>query len=276
MSDKTFADRFQRLEIPEDSVDFSFVETQLSLPRPLPLESEPILVMANGRAFIPGSDTPDGHTILLYDQCRILVELGSFAQLEASWRHESLAKVQRQATRFKARIPAAVLREPSLMAEASQMLWAEGPGPDEPIPEAHKAIPAGKGGLEAVVDDSVACRHLVGHSRFLRIHDKLYDLVDLREYIQIFERAIEPAMMRTLMEVPLTSPSEVYLELIEASLDQFHPRARSPLRNKISTSRVVFNGVTLLPIYSESAGGLFEGYGELLERKLKLEALEPQ
>ncbi|MBT3223169.1 MAG: hypothetical protein HN348_29190, partial [Proteobacteria bacterium] len=179
MGEKTFADRFQRLEMPEDSVDFSFAEARLSLPRPLPLESQPLLVMVNGRAFIPGPEAPldgDSAKIILYDQCRSLVELGSFAQLEAAWRQDSLAKIQRQISRFSAGIPAVVLREPQLMAEAREILWAEGPGRNAPIPEAGKALASAEGGFEAVIDDSVACRQLVGHNRFLRLHDKLFDL----------------------------------------------------------------------------------------------------
>ena len=60
---------------------------------------------------------------------------------------------------------------------------------------------------------------------------------------------------------------------MEKSLEAVHAKARSPLRNKMLTCRLVLNGVTLLPIYREPSEALFAAYRKLLERRVAVSAL---
>jgi hypothetical protein len=249
MSSPGFADRFRRLEIPDDKrrADWSFLEAALDLPRPLPLEEEPILILASGRAFVAAEAAPSGPAIWLYDRAHALVPVDAPSKQETRWRETNAKTLEKVKKRFFGTIPPSVLTEPALVRDALSLLDVE--------------------------KDASAFARLVGESRLLRLHGKLYDLKTLQEYSSTFARAIEPDFYRKLQALPATVAPEELLALIERSLDQVHAKARSPLRNKLLSTRVVLDGITLLPIYREPAAALFEALGSRLERVLKAEVL---
>jgi hypothetical protein len=267
VSDKL--DRFRRLEIPEERQrDWDFVELALGLPRPVPLEEADICVFVNGRAFVPtDSDGAGADHMLLHDVRRPLQATQPFKDLEEAWHEQHATLLKGLRKRFVDSIPLDILRDPTSADQAADLIG--GHISTDGVLDANKRLDA----LPAEAPDSVLHR-LFGHGRFLRLHDKLYDLVTLREYVAIFARAIAPETFRELERLPLTTPPEVYLEGIAGSLDQIHVKARSPLRNKMTTSRVVLGGITLLPIYIDPVAGLFEAYTGELEKQLKLASLK--
>lgn len=254
MPDKPFLDRFSRLEIPEArrNLDWRFLDTPLRLPRPVPLEAHPVVAVLDGRALVPTEGPPgDGEpSLILYDLVRGLQPLDAPDTLEESWLDEHRSTLEDRARRWRNTVPTDILREPVLRDEARTALERTLDGATSPL-----------------------LGHLLGEGRLLRLQDALYDLRTLHEYAAIFERAIEPRLFRTLQALPPTAPPEAWLAEIEANLDGIHGKARSPLRNKMSTSRLVVDGVTLLPIYLEGFDGLLERYVELLDARLRLDAL---
>ncbi len=278
MTDKQTLDRFAKLEIPEERrhLDWSFLEQRVSLSRPLPLEDHALLVLVNGRALVPANRKPAAsRSIMFYGPRHALKELETPADQEAAYlsRHEKA--LSREQKRFYDSIPPSIISEPELVRDATDLVKAESPCPDdEEFPQQDRAIAAtARGHLAPVEQDALLCRYLVGHGRMLRIHHKLFELVTLREYLSIFEKAVEPDCYRRLQQVPDTASPDELLQLIEESLNDIHAKARSPMRNKLNSCRVVFNGVTLLPIYQEQAEGLFSTYAALLARQVKLDAL---
>jgi hypothetical protein len=275
MSPIPFGGRFAQLEIPEEKkrLDWSFLDTGLALPSPLPLEAPSIFALVNGRMLVPAEGAPaPGRSLILYDREHALVEGGSPGKQEASWLERNAADLQRQRKRFFDAVPPAVLNDPLLLEQATDILEASTPTVARPD-EAKAIASEGAGELAPLSETSLVASRLTGWSRLLRIHGKLYDLVTLKEYMAIFEKAVEPATFRSLQSVPdKASPDEV-LAKIEASLEAIHAKARSPMRNKMKSSRVVFNGVTLLPMYREPAGSLLAAISKLLERTLQVEAL---
>lgn len=267
---ESYRSRFSRLEIPDEmrQLDWSFLESSLSLPRPIPLEDQAILVWINGRALVP-VDGGDAGSIHLYDLEHGLGELDPISALEAAWRTQHQTALARATKRFVDRAPTAIIQDPGSVQEALTAL-GNNALPDRDDLDADLALPARLG---AVAPGCLFSRRIVGGGRFLRLHDKLFKLVTLREYTRIFERAIEPDMFRELIELPLRSTPANYLDAIEANRPAIHAAARSPLRNKMSTSRIVFDGITLLPIYIDQIGGIFATYLENLELDLKMSAL---
>jgi hypothetical protein len=276
MSPTPFGGRFAQLEIPEEKkrLDWSFLDSGLALPSPLPLEAQPIFALVNGRFFLPAKGAPaPGRSLILYDREHALVEADSPGKQEAAWLEGNATDLKRQRKRFFNAVPPAILNDPLLVKQAIDILEASTPTVAHPD-EAKAVASNGPSELAPLPDNSLIASRLTGWSRLLRIHQKLYDLVTLKEYMTIFEKAVEPAAFRNLQSVPdRASPDEV-LAKIEASLEAIHAKARSPMRNKMKSSRVVFNGVTLLPMYREPAQSLFEAISKLLERTLQVEALQ--
>jgi hypothetical protein len=283
MSSSSFVERFSRLEIPEERkrLDWRFLEEPLNLPLPLPLAGERLLVLVNGRALTPVAAPPGGERgVVFYRQEHALEEGESPAAAEASYREWNRQALEREQRRFLASVPTSIIREPLLVSEAIEILEHSGAAdrwPEEAkalaattadhLPPLHGAAPT------TSAEAGLLSAQLTGYARLLRLHDKLYDLLSLREYVRIFEKAIEPGCFRRLQALPESAAPQEMLDVIAASLDQIHARARSPLRNKMECARVRFNGITLLPLYREPASALFEGYGQLLQRHLKVEAL---
>jgi hypothetical protein len=277
MPDSRLSARFSRLEIPAERrrADWSFLEAGLQLPSPLPLEEHPLLLLVNGRALVPAENEPGGGPgLLLHGPWHALEETATPAKLETRYREAPTGEVERSVRRFVATVPVALLDDPARLAEAVELLEQAGPARGGPLPDADRALPQRDVADLAPRDDgSLFTRELVGHARLLRLHGKLYDLVTLHEYVRVFEKALEPELLRTLATLPATAAPAELLGLLEANLGAIHPRARSPLRNKLGTCRALVNGVTLLPLYREEAVNLFATYRQLLERDLKLAAL---
>lgn len=265
-----FADRFARLEIPDEKrrADWTFLEAPLELPGPLPLE-EPLLAIVNGRCFVPGDGAPaGGQGMVLYDRTHALTETDGPGARERAWQSRHDKALKKLGKRFRDSIPASVLTEPRLMQEARSLL--EAGVPDARPADERQAVP---GSLGPVPLDGSAAAGLVGWSRLLVIHKKLYDLRTLHEYASIFAKAIDPALQALIGALPATVAPEELLALLEKNLDKLHAKARSPLRNKLLSSRVVLNGVTLLPMYREPSAALQGAHAALLARRLKLELL---
>lgn len=278
MTENRTLERFRKLEIPEErrSIDWSFLERPFELPMGLPLQDCPIFAVINGRVLLPSGGPPAlERSILFYGEAEGLDEGETAAALEARYRashHEALAREQRL---FRDAVPPSVLGEPALLREAVALLSGSSPGPDGGLPGREQALPAtAEGHLEPRAADSVLVGRIVGFSRILRIHEKLYNLLTLHEYARIFERAIEPELFASLQRNPATISPRDMLAQIEAGLEGIHAKARSPLRNKMEGMRLVVNGVTLLPLFREEAAGLFQVYGELLAVQARIEVLE--
>jgi hypothetical protein len=277
MAEKTFVDRFARLEIPEEKrrLDWSFLDAPLSLPADRPLLSSPLQALLNGRALIPAlAPAANGRSILFYAEVHGLDEVLSPGQQEAGYFERNARELAQEQKRFFDSVPAAIVREPLLVSEALRILRDNEPPSDAPIPEENSAVGASAGGhLSPRADRSLLFSQLLGYSRLLRIHGKLYNLLTLKEYARVFEKALDPGFARRLQAFPETATPEEVLGLIEQSLDLIHAKARSPLRNKMKSCRLVFNGVTLLPVYREPAEALFTAHQKLLERRLKADVL---
>lgn len=271
----SFLDRFTRLEIPEErrNLDWTFLDAKLDLPRPLPLEAPELWVLINGRVLVPEDRAPAEAEarVLFYAEHHALVEAAGPEAREAAYRADHEKALGREAKRFYDSAPGAIVAEPMLMLQAIDVLRASAPQAVGPLPGDGKAV---SGALSPVRDASLLATRLTGHLRLMRIHAKLYDLVTLKEYARIFEKAIEPALFRRLQTMDDTVTPEAMLALIEANKDAIHAKARSPLRNKMATARVTFNGVTLLPIYREPAQALLDAHAKLLSHDLKLKSLE--
>ncbi len=277
MTDKQYLDRFAKLEIPEERrhLDWGFLEQRVSLARPLPLEQEALFVLINGRALAPAARKPAAsRSILFYGKRHALVELETPGAQEASYLEQQARALRREGKRFYDAIPQGILSEPELVSDAQDLIRAEIPQAAGELPQPDRAIPStARGHLAPLEEEAMVCRHLLGHSRMMRIHHKLFELVTLREYLSIFKKAVEPRCFQRLQQVPDTATPDELLQLIEGSLDEIHAKARSPMRNKLNSCRVVFNGVTLLPIYQEETEGLFSTYAALLAGQVKLDAL---
>ncbi len=241
----SFLDRFRQLEIPEEKrrVDWSFLDEPLALPVPLPLQPLALLGLVEGRIWEPVDRAPSRDSIRFYGAPAALEERGTAAELEARWLADHAAELERQGKRFLDAIPTDVLRERA--DEALDILQLNAP-----------------------------TSSLLDGQRLLRIHDKLYNLMTLHEYARIFEKAIEPDFFRALQALPATCSPEEMLGHIEASLPKIHKKARSPLRNKMECTRLLLDGVTLLPVYREPAAGLFSAYHKVLERRIKVGVLQ--
>jgi hypothetical protein len=277
VAESSFLDRFGKLEIPAERrrVDWGFLEAPLVLPRPLPLEEHALLVLVNGRALAPRASAPrDGRSVVFFEEAHALEELPAPEAAEQEYRQRHARELERLARAFDGSVPAAVVAEPALCAEALEALRLGGPAAAAVPPRPEQRLAASAAGhLEPRADGSLLFA-LAGWSRLLRLHGKLYDLLTLKEYARIFERAIERELFAQLLAQPETVAPAQMLALIEGSLDAVHAKARSPLRNKMGTARLVVNDVTLLPVYREPAAGLWEALARLLDRKLKVAALE--
>lgn len=277
MAEKTFVDRFARLEIPEEKrrLDWAFLDAPLSLPADRPLTSFPLLALVNGRALVPReAPSANGRSILFYGETHGLDEIAPPGQQESDYFARNARELAQEEKRFFDSVPASIVREPLLVSEALRILRDNEPPSDAPIPEENSAIVgAASGRLSPIADRSLFFSQLLGYSRLLRIHGKLYNLLTLKEYARIFEKALDPGFARVLQEFPETATPDEVLGLIERSLDLIHAKARSPLRNKMKSCRLVFNGVTLLPVYREPAEALFTAHQKLLERRLKADIL---
>ncbi|MBI3267539.1 MAG: hypothetical protein HYZ53_00845 [Planctomycetes bacterium] len=278
MADKSFLDRFQRLELPEDrkGLDWAFLDAPLGLPEPLPLQEHTLLVLVNGHALLPADAPPEEvRSIRFHGEPHALTPAQPPSEAETAYRERHASQLSRGAKRFLDSIPVKILDDRTLLESAADLLRIQGSGSETSAPFADRSLAArGAGDLAPSSASSVFFSRLVGLARLLRIHEKLYDLVTLQEYARVFEKAIQADFFRKLQTLPATVAPEEMLRLIEESLDAIHAKARSPLRNKLSTCRLVVNGITLLPIYREAARGLFESYARLLDRKLKLDTLE--
>jgi hypothetical protein len=264
VTEKTsFADRFRRLEIPEDRrrFDGSFLDERLRLPAPLPYEDLPLVALLHGRALEAQDEDPagpDSPRIHLSRQFHALRELDAPPEAERRWHERNRTALDAARKRFYDTVPASVLRDPALLDEAVRLL------------DGLDSRARASGGRDAEGGLTL----LLGDARLLRIHGKLYNLVTLRDYVRVFASAIEPSFLTRLTSFPETVTPEELLGAIEGSLDSIHAKARSPLRNKMSTCRIVLDGVTYLPIYREPAAGLFESYGRLLDARVKLGVLK--
>jgi hypothetical protein len=240
----SFVDRFQRLEIPEAKrrIDWSFLDTTLALPEPLPMAEQPLLVVLGGRALEPTFGPTGEDWIDFYRQPLALVPRGLVADAEAAWRHSHAAELERQGRRFLDGIATAVLRERA--GEAIEILTLNAPA-----------------------------RGLLDGEKLLRVHGKLFNLLTLHDYARIFEKAIDPGFFRELMALPATCAPADMLARIAASLPLIHKKARSPLRNKMECARAMIGGVTYLPVYREPAANLFTAWLHLLDREVKVTAL---
>jgi hypothetical protein len=241
----SFLDRFQRLEIPEEKrrVDWSFLDESLALPEPLPLGDLLLVCILNGNVSAPVDRAPDGDSILFYGAPLALEARGGTREIEARWKEQHAAELERQAKRFLDGIPTDILR--GRVDEALEILQLNAPRD-----------------------------HLFAAEKILRIHHKLYNLVTLQEYAKIFEKAIDPGFFRELQAMPASVTPEEMLAKIAGSLPLIHKKARSPLRNKMECARAVLGGVTYLPIYREATAGMLDAQRKLIERQLKVAILE--
>ncbi len=260
-------DRFGNLEIPTDrQLDLAFLDAPLSLPRPLPAEEHVVAAYLGGRVFVPTEGTAEGDRIVVYDLVRGLAPLLPDA-LERSWRDRWVGPLGAVATQVRGQVPVRVLNEVGAMNAARDALRGRLPAE---IPDRHRGLP----GRPCNTDDSSWLR-VVGHARLLRLAGKLYDLQTLHEYAQRFAKAVDPDVMAKLAALPLDAAPERHLEVIAQNLEKVHPKARSPLRNKLDTTRVVVGGVTLLPIFLGPIGALFDRYAERLGNTIRLDVLGP-
>lgn len=257
-------DRFGNLEIPADrQLDLAFLDGPLSLPRPLPFEEHGVAAYVGGRVYVPGDgDTRD--RVVVYDLVRSLVPLNPGAQEEA-WRQQRAGALAALATQVRGQVPVRLLTDVGAMNAARDAVRSRLPSE---LPDRHRVLPG-----SAAHTDASAWLRVVGHARLLRLADKLYDLQTLHEYATRFAKAVDAEVMAKLAALPLDAPPERHLEVIAQNLDRIHPKARSPLRNKMDTTRVVLGGVTLLPLYLGPAAALFDRYAERLGSQLRLDAL---
>jgi hypothetical protein len=243
----SFSERFARLEIPEEKrrVDWSFLDESLALPEPLPMGELPLACVMNGQVSAPADASPDGDGdwILYYAAPLALEARGTTRELEARWKAQHAAELERQAQRFLDGIPTEILR--GRVDEALEILQLNAPRD-----------------------------HLFAAERILRIHHKLYNLVTLKEYAKIFEKAIDPGFFHELQAMPANVTPEEMLARIAGSLTLVHKKARSPLRNKMECARARIGGVTYLPLYREAAAGMLDAQRKLIERQLKVTILE--
>ena len=261
--------RFSRLELPESSIDWSFLDLVADLPRPLPVEEHRAWVAVQGRVFVPaeGSEPVEGSPgeILLYDLSRSLRPLDAPGQLERRWWESRAAALDAARRAFLARLPVALLQDEALVARA----LAELEPPAEEIPDKGKALqgaPSHEDGSDWLA--------LVGHSRLLSLDGKLYNLLTLHEYAAIFARALGERVTAAIRALSGEATPEAFLAAIERHLDDIHPKARSPLRNKMSTSRLRLWGISLLPVYTAPSSGLYDRYAQRLSRALHRSSLE--
>lgn len=258
-------DRFGNLEIPTDrQLDLAFLDGPLSLPRPLPAEAHAVAAYVGGRVYLPADGPVEGDRIILYDLVRALVP-ATPASLETAWRAAWAGPLAAVASQVRGQVPVRVLSDAGALDAVREALRARLPAE---LPDRHRVIPGGV----AHTDDSAWLR-VVGQARLLRLADKLYDLQTLHEYTQRFAKAVDADVLQKLAALPLEAPPEVHLEVIAQNLDKIHPKARSPLRNKLDTTRVVLGGVTLLPLYLGPAAALFDRYAERLGDQLRLDVL---
>ena len=258
-------DRFGNLEIPTDrQLDLAFLDGPLSLPRPLPAEAHLVAVYAGGRVYVPSDGAIEGDRVVVYDLVRALVP-STPGSLEVGWRTAWSGPLAAVATQVRGQVPVKVLTDAGALNAAREAVRARLP---VEIPDRHRALP----GNATHTDDSAWLR-VVGQARLLRLADKLYDLQTLHEYAQRFAKAVDADVMQQLAALPLEAPPERHLEVLANNLDKIHPKARSPLRNKMDTTRVVVGGVTLLPLYLGPAAALFDRYAERLGDQIRLDVL---
>lgn len=255
-------DRFGRIEIPADrQVDLTFLDAVLALPRPLPIEEHVVAAFIGGRVWVPGAGTGRIH---LYDLDEPLIEHLPDA-VESAWRDQHARALTAATRSARGQVPVAILTDPIALESARAAVRGRLP---EEIPDRSRVL----AGQPAHTDGSALLR-VVGHARLLRLHDKLYDLATLPEYVAKFSKAIEPDALAALNALPATADPADFLAVIANHLEHIHPKARSPLRNKMDTSRVVLGGITLLPLYVGPSRALFDRYAARLCDGMRLLAL---
>jgi len=135
---------------------------------------------------------------------------------------------------------------------------------------------AGKGLITKLNDSSVFNSEIPGYERAMILDKKIYDLITIQEYVEIFKSSVEPNFYTKLHGSCKTQAPEEISKLITDNKDKIHRKVLPQIRNKIwhskRSSEICLDGAYWLPGYRGSLNDMNAVYQKLLEKKVKIDA----
>ena len=110
------------------------------------------------------------------------------------------------------------------------------------------------------------------------IGESAYDLLTVKEFIQIFKEYIKPSLYRTLITFDSSKDPNEINDVIKRNILDIDKKCRSRIRNKLKTSKVKINGEYFIPLWKENStqfrSDIINNYEKLIEKKIKVDSFD--
>jgi len=181
-------------------------------------------------------------------------------------------QVSAEAEKIKRNLISVVEQEYAHLPSAVRLTEAE-----EDVLDARIIRALGNSGLEARFtpkdDGSLFNSYLVQGAPLMMVDNKLYDLFMIGEFVEIFKDKIEPKFYKRLENAASLKTPEELSDMIERNRQHIEHKAISRMQNKLMTSMLRIDGRYLVPIFCEKNDALKTAYEELIERQIKIDAV---
>ncbi len=123
-------------------------------------------------------------------------------------------------------------------------------------------------------DGSIFNELLLPNYRLLIIDDKVFTLLTAAEHLQNQRDHLSTSLRRKVLNVSPTRDFSEIEELLKVNKDEIEKNYRSVVINKLRTTKIKIAGLFFAPFYVGRTSELIDPYKKLIERELKLRALD--
>ena len=122
-------------------------------------------------------------------------------------------------------------------------------------------------------EDSVL-HELLGKSNMMLLDDKIYSLDTIKDYISLFEDGISQQMFNRIQRFTAKQEPREITDILYENRDHIQHKYRSRINNKIKASHIKVNDKYYLPVLAGKTDELEDRYRLLLEKRMKLDAID--
>lgn len=122
-------------------------------------------------------------------------------------------------------------------------------------------------------EDSVLYE-LLGRSNMMLLHDKIYSLDTIKDYISLFQDGISQQMFNRIQRFTAKQDPREITDILYENRDHIQHKYRSRINNKIKASHIKVNDKYYLPVLTGKTDELEERYKIILEKRMKLDAID--
>ncbi len=115
---------------------------------------------------------------------------------------------------------------------------------------------------------------LLGNNNIMLINGDAYSLVSAKDFISYFEEGLSRGFRDRIGQFPATTDPRKIAEFVEANRRGVDHRYKSRIINKLNSSRLRINRKFYIPIRWGKSEDLAQKYGQLLEKTMKIHAIE--